>query len=121
MGMERYCRDVKHQERLTELTRVDRTHPDDMERISLLYIIAGVEDLYVKRNSIYDFKRHTIRNCLKDDGGDFPSSLKALIRLGFNLYNGYQDNNMTPLALFWHLDSENRWIAQNALHLRFNR
>ena len=27
---------------------------------------------------------------------------------------------MTPLDLFWNLDSKNRQIAQNAIRLRFN-
>jgi len=90
-----------------------------MERICLFYIIAGVDDLYFKRSSIYDFKKHAIKSCLEEGTVDFSSGARALVRLGFNLYNGYCANSMSPLELFWHLDSKNRLIAQNAIRLRF--
>jgi len=117
--MENYYMDTEHEKRLTHLMQEDCTKSGDIERISLFYIIAGNEGLYFKREAIYDFKEHGIRNCMETDCEIFSSGLQSLIRLGFNLYNGYRDKNMTPLELFWNLDSKNRQIAQNAIGLRF--
>jgi len=50
---------------------------------------------------------------------DFSSGMYALLRLGFNLYNGYKDSDTTPLGIFWNLDSDNRILAYHALRLRF--
>jgi len=44
----------------------------------------------------------------------------AMIRLGFNLYNGYRDDYTTPLDMFGCLDERNRFWADNAIRLRFN-
>lgn len=99
--------------------REDGTKNGDIERISLFYIIAENEILYANRETIYNFKEHCIRNGMDTDWGIFSSGHQSLIRLGFNLYNGYRDKNMTPLELFWNLDSKNSLIAQNAIRLRF--
>jgi len=117
--MEEYYINKKHGERLNKMILADGTRRNDMERICLFYIIAGVDDLYFKRSHIYDFRKHIIKNCLEEKTVDFSSGIQALVRLGFNLHNGYRDHNMTPLELFWHLDGKNRLIAQNAIRLRF--
>lgn len=111
--------DTEHEKRLGHLMQEDGAKWSDVERLNLFYIIAGNESLYIKREVIYDFKEHGIRNCMGTGCVDFSSGLQSLIRLGFNLYNGYRDRNMTPLELFWNLDSRNIQIAQNAIRLRF--
>jgi len=108
-----------HWSRMEQLLQADNTARSDRERVSLLYIIAGEEGLFSKRNAIYDFGEHTIKTEVMDGREDFPSSAKALIKLGFNLYNGYREEGMTPLELFWNLDRKNCRIAQNAIRLRF--
>lgn len=115
-----FCIDKRHALRLNKLMQADGTNQRDIERITLFYILAGNENLYCKRNHIYDFKKHCIKSCLNDGIVDFSSGLRSLIKLGFNLYNGYSDSDMTPLDLFWNLDSRNKQIAENAIRLRFN-
>jgi len=88
--------------------------------MALFYIISGNEDLYVKKNAIYDFFDNLIMpECLISDMVDFCSSSKALIRLGFNLYNGYIDSYTNPLVLLCGLNSMNIFIAYQAILLRF--
>lgn len=118
--MEYYCINKEHKNRLTDLMQADGTNRGDMERISLFYIITGNESLYNRRNSIYNVKEHCIKNCIEDEKEDFSSGLRSLIKLGFNLYNGYKGDNMTPIDLFWNLDHKNRHLAENAIRLRFN-
>lgn len=121
LGNATYFRNKRQEERLLELMAADNTQGWDTERISLFYIIAGNDDLYSKRNAIYNFKEHRIKRCLGDGSVDFSSGMCALVRLGFNLYNGYRDRYTTPLDLFWNLDEDNRRIAENAIRLRFHK
>ena len=97
----------------------DQTSWDDKERISLFYIIAGSDDLYSKHSYIYDFKEHAIKLCIDSGEVDFSSGMRALIRLGFNLYNGYRDSYSTPIDIFCNLDSNNLLLAHNAVRIRF--
>jgi hypothetical protein len=102
------------------LAAVTGLHDHDWERIVLFYIISGNEDLYVKKKAIYDFFDNKIMpECLMTDKVDLCSSSKALIRLGFNLYNGYIDSYTNPLFLLYGLDSKNLFIAYQAILLRF--
>jgi hypothetical protein len=108
-----------HKTQFQNLLKEDNTYPSDTERIALFYIISGNNDLYRKRSYIYDFRNHGIKKCLQNDGVDFSSGMKSLIRLGFNLYNGYEDNSTSPASLFYSLDEDNRIIALNAISIRF--
>lgn len=110
----------EQKKRLEDLIREDGTECWDWERVSLFYIVAGSEKLYRKRYYLYDFKERCIRTCIKESGEDFSSSEWALIKLGFNLYNGYREENMTPIDLFWNLDDQNKRTAYNAIGFRFN-
>lgn len=121
MWMGTYFMNKKHEDRLFGLMAADSAQEWDTERISLFYIISGNDDLYSKRNAIYNFKEHSIKRCLEEAEVDFSSGMCALIRLGFNLYNGYRDCQTTPLDLFWNLDEYNRRIAENAIRLRFDK
>lgn len=118
--MDTYFMDKEHRNRFTCLMSLDHTVISDTERISLFYIISGSEELYSKRSHIYNFKSHGIKRCMKSKEVDFSSGMSALLRLGFNLFNGYKDNGMTPLDVFWNLDSDKRLLAYNAIRLRFN-
>ena len=98
----------------------DDMSPSDSERASLFYIIAGNDDLYRKRRFIYDCCEHCIRVCLENADVDFSSGMRSLIRLGFNLYNGWSDRYTTPIYLLGSLDSRNLLVAGNAIMIRFN-
>jgi len=112
--------DKAHRDRFIHLMSADHTAFGDTERVSLFYILSGSEELYAKRSHIYDFEGHGIKRCMKTKEVDFSSGMYALLRLGFNLYNGYKDNYTTPLDVFWNLDSDNRLLAYHAIRLRFN-
>ncbi len=118
--MEHYYINQWHKERLKGLIEDDSMRYGDAERLCLFYIIAGNESLYKRCRALYDFEEHCIIDCIKERMEDFSSGLLSLIKLGFNLYNGYRGNDMTPLDLFWNLDDVNRQLAENAIHLRFN-
>lgn len=94
----------------------------DFERKSMFYILANNRDLLSKINYIYDFKEGFIKlECLEEQTVDFSSSSKALVKLSFNLFNGYQTENDDPLNLLSNLDEENFEIALKAIRIRFNK
>lgn len=94
----------------------DRTHPSDLERMSLFYIIGGNEDLFTKFRQIYDFKNHEINLEILTNGQvDLCSSSKALVRLAYNLFNGYEDEHTTPKDLFCNLDRKNYLVAKGGI------
>ncbi|MFT9495046.1 DUF6075 family protein [Anaerosolibacter sp.] len=98
----------------------DQSHISDRERFALFYIIGGNEDLFQKRSHLYDFKNHEINPDVLTNGEvDLCSSSKALVRLAYNLYNGFEDNLTTPYDLFRSLDTANFLVAKGAIELRF--
>jgi len=111
----------EHEERLCKLLSEDNTNLYDKERISLFYILAGSSDLYQKKNGIYDVKNHCIIPCLskKEAKVDLSGGAKALVKLGFNLYNGMKQKETSICDIFWNLDEQNRILALNAIKIRF--
>lgn len=110
----------KHMENYLDLVTEDQMHTGDVERASLFYIISGNNDLYKKRRFIYNPEDHGIKRCFDNRDVDFSSSMKALVRLGFNLYNGWSDAYTTPVDLLRCLDDNNRKLAENAIQIRFD-
>jgi len=99
----------------------DKTHFGDKERLALFYIIGGNEDLFTKRKYIYDFKNHEINPDVLTSGAvDLCSSSRSLVRLSYNLFNGYEDEYTTPRDLFSNLDQKNYRIAKGGIDMRFN-
>ncbi|MBK5262878.1 MAG: hypothetical protein JJE17_09970 [Peptostreptococcaceae bacterium] len=100
----------------------DKTHVNDRERFALFYILGGNEELFLKRSHVYNFKLHEINPGVLTIGEvNLCSSSKALVRLAYNLYNGYEDNFTSPHDLFRTLDSKNYLIAKGAIDMRFGR
>jgi len=109
-----------HRERYLQIVTEDGMYPGDVERACLFYIISGNNDLYKKRRFIYNTREHHIESCLDNRKVDFSSGMRALIRLGFNLYNRWSDEYMTPMDLFGVLDERNMILAENAMSIRFD-
>ena len=65
------------------------------------------------------FKLTLTPDCLNSENVDFSTSSKALIRLGFNLYNSYSDNSMSPVDILYSLDGNNYNLAMNGMAIRF--
>ena len=109
----------KFEDRFKDLIERDNTCESDMERKALFYIIAGNNDLYQKIDYIYDFEDSSIRSeCFENEDVDFCSSSIKLLKLGFNLYNGYAAD---VLDVFSILDKANFNLALEAIRLRFNK
>lgn len=119
--MENLFTNPAHRRNYQNLITEDNMFHDDMERASLFYIISGNEDIYKKRQYIYHCGEHCIKDCLEHGSVDLSSGMRSMIRLGFNLYNGWSDEYTTPIYLFGNLDEQNRKVAYNALLMRFNR
>jgi len=103
--------------RYYEFVKRSNMAPDDTERTSLFFILSGNDDLYSKVNHIYNFDENSIRpECFSTV--DLCSSSKALVRLGFNLFNGYTDDYTDVLSLFCNLDSQNSKLAISAIMIR---
>ncbi len=110
----------EHESNLIRLMLKDKSNPKDMERLAMFYILAGNSDLYSKVNQIYDFDEHLIKlECLTNRSVDLCSSARELVKLGFNLYNGYEDENFTPMDILSNLDSENYSLAIESFNVRF--
>ncbi len=101
-----------------ELLEKASVHQLDVERKSLFWILGNNQDLYSKINHIYDFNDNSIKlECLESSNVDFCNSSRNLIKLGFNLYNGYPAD---VLSVFSSLDDANFEVATKALRIRFD-
>ena len=111
-----------HEDRLDFLLEKDGTSDEDLERQSLFYIISGSLDLYCKAEYIYNFEKRIIKkDCLESVDVDFCGSSRALVKLAFNLFNGFRSKNDDVLSIFSLLDDDNFNIAKKAISLRFDR
>jgi hypothetical protein len=117
--MDNYFLNSKHKNCFVDMVIEDNMTLFDLERTCLFYIIAGNKDLYNKRRHIYNYDDHSIFDCFAEKTVDFSAGIGSLIKLGFNLYNGWSDKNTTPLALLGSLDKDNLNLATHALHIRF--
>lgn len=114
--------DDNHKNNYLYLAKKAKMNDYDIERKALFYIIAGNNDLFRKKNNIYNFMENSIYlNCINNSNIDLCSSSRALVRLGFNLYNGYTDEETNPLSLLYCLDHTNYFIAENAINLRLRK
>ncbi|MFA9379334.1 MAG: DUF6075 family protein [Lachnotalea sp.] len=111
----------EHERKFYQLVAEDNASVYDIERQSLFYIMAGNIDLYQKKKHIYDCNNHCIIRCLgqEEQKVDLSSGAKSLVQLGFNLYNGENQNESSVWDIFASLDNENRILALNAIKLRF--
>lgn len=109
---------MKNKDRFMNLIKRDNTSKDDIERIALFYIIAENDDLYNKVDAIYDFDEKGITPYLAVEANsiyDFCGSSINLIKIAYNLYNGYPADILGSL---YNLDKNNYDIALNAINIR---
>lgn len=105
-----------HEQRLQELLKRDNTHPEDMERRALFFVLSGNDDIYSKVNHIYDFEENSIKTECLDGEIAFSGSSKSLVKLAYNLYNQHPAD---VSDIFYALDKENAALAIEAIKLRF--
>lgn len=116
-----------HRKKYEECCSRAEVHPEDRERKSLFYILAGCPDLVSKGiNRMYDFKENIVKfsPVPEEQEKDFQpfnfcSSSYALIRLALNLYNSTYES-LSVADTFYNLDNNHRILAVNAMLIRFN-
>lgn len=106
----------RHEVRYDELLTRDGAKAD-IEREALFFILAGTDDLYKKADKVYDFQDRSIRPECLDGNVDLSSGSRALVLLGFDLFNSF--NGASVSDVFSPLDEENRSLAFEAIKLRF--
>lgn len=118
----------EHKKNFWTITNEDKNFSNnDIERTALFFIIAGSDELFLHRHDLYDFRERGIKINVNEDGPEIQaepwhtSGTKALIRLAYNLYNGFDDGNCTPTKLLSSLDIENFSLALRAIQMRFNK
>lgn len=104
-------------ERIDQLMAKDGTHPKDVERESLFFLMAGNEELWKLQDRIYDFKEHCIEPDILESG--ICTSSKTLIRVGFNLFNSYPTDSL--INCFCSLDDHNFELVMQAIRIRLNK
>lgn len=105
------------EENYKHLINRDGTQNEDVERKALFYILGGNEDLYGKIEYIYDFKERAIKTDCLEGTVDLSSGSLRLVKLAFNLYNGYPTDVFDTFA---GLDEDNRVLAIEAIKIRFS-
>ena len=113
----------KQEERFKELLLKAKLKYKDKERQSLLYVIAGNDDLYKQVDKIYDFEKQQL-SCINENGEVdledifVSSSSSSLLKLALEIYN--QSTSISVNNLFRSLDDNNAKLAINAIKIRYN-
>lgn len=82
--------DEKHEERFRELITKAKVNPSDTERLSLFYVLAYNNECYNHVTDLYDFKDDVITAEGLNKGWQTSTSRK-FTKLGYNLYNGFNE------------------------------
>ena len=100
----------------------------DFEKHPLICILTSCTRLYDKIDMFFDTNNNVVRGPVlvnyeatewnKDEL--FTKSERALIRLGYNLYNGFTDHSLNPLAFFSCFDGQAGFVALYPLIMRCN-
>ncbi len=102
----------QHEERYNEL--VERNGEEDTDRNTrqFFYTIAGIDDLWNARDTIFDFDRHWFKK--KFTGGYLSTSAYRIYRRSLHLFNDfYEDIPTTDLCMG--LDLEDQLLVVNAM------
>lgn len=108
-----------HTENLNELIKRDNTSATDVERLAMFTIFSN-DDLFSKVHALYDFQEHSIKpESLENGEVDLSSSSLKLVKLAYNLFNGYHAADV--LNTFSGLDEYNFELCIQAIRIRFNQ
>lgn len=108
-----------HTENFNELIKRDRTAATDVERLAMFTVFSN-DDLFQKVHALYDFKEHSIKpEALENGEVDLSSSSLKLVKLAYNLFNGYYAADV--LDTFAGLDDDNFNLCIQAIRIRFNQ
>jgi len=95
-------KDTEHEQSFLEFIASDTVEVNDVERLSLFYLLALNKDTRRSINSLYNFEgRHIEPEAL--DRGWQTSSSRKVTKLAFNLFNNFNDreyDDFSPLELF---------------------
>lgn len=109
-----------HDRRYHHFISKDGCHFADLERGALFYVFAGNDGLTDQIEKLYDFKKRCILPDVKEvDELPLSSGEKALVRLAYNLFNGYTDMRCDLDSIMFSLDCNNRKLAIQAIEQRF--
>ena len=128
-GLEMHFLNEQHKKKFWQICSEDKGFDKrDLERSVLFYIMAGNDELFSHRKSIYDFQDRSITIELDEKKNWYipgeawhTSGTIALIRLAYNLFNGFKDERTNPRDLLSNLDEDNFKLAINAISIRFGR
>ena len=117
----------KHEERYNDLMKRGKgVRPEDWERIPVMYVLSGNEDLYDKANDLYDFKTGYFKvEYVEDEKGNnkvtwgipLSSSERVMTTLAFDIFAG--EYNVSVHELFRVLDSNNTRLALRTIELAY--
>ncbi len=108
-----------YRDNLNELIKRDQTAATDVERLAMFTIFSN-DDLFNKAHALYDFKEHSIKpESLENGEVDLSSSSLKLVKLAYNLFNGYYAADV--LETFSGLDEYNFELCIEAIRIRFNQ
>ena len=108
-----------HSENFNELIKRDKTSATDVERLAMFKVFSN-DDLFQNVHALYDFKEHSIKpESLENGEVDLSSSSLRLVKLAYNLFNGYQAADV--LDTFAGLDEYNFELCIEAIRIRFNQ
>ncbi|MCM3361244.1 DUF6075 family protein [Niallia sp. MER TA 168] len=107
-----------HQENFESLLKRDGTHQNDVERKAMFYLFASNSEIMARIEGLYDFRERVI--CVEENSkGTLSSGTRALVNLGYNLYNNYSSPSV--LDIFRNLDDKNFELAMRGIQIRFGK
>lgn len=77
--------------------------------------------MYLRRCSIYDFGIHEILPLnVVDEIMNLSDGSMMLLRLAYNLYNGFDDGKLTPRDVFYVMNKRDFIVAKGGIDMRFD-
>ena len=95
-----------------------RVTPYDKERQAFFYLLSMLSETRNHIDDLYDFNSRSIKIEGLNKGWQTGTSTR-ITKLAFNLFNGYDEGNCSPLDLFC-VDDEIREHLLEAIRIRFN-
>lgn len=111
-----YFVDQEHKAKFFKLINGNHVLEQNVQIVSLFYILSANSELYSKVHNIYNSKEHTIvSNSL--DKLSLSSSSRSLLQLGFKLFDGSCREYKDVSNLFSKLDKKNFEVCMYAVRI----